>query len=773
MKDLFIHKEMKTKIVDFKNTEIALVFSAVYLKDKNKRSFTSNNAKKEFDIYQNEHTEYRISIGKRKLRDFNKDIADNVENNSNNAGSKNGKGYFRLLGKKGSSHIYSMTDRGIDKANDIMKQHFNVENYFSKKMTSTTIGKIKTNTSGFTISEIHEKFVNGEFIIPRYQRSYVWTEKQAQDLQYSISKNFPIGSFLIWERNINSINKDSEKDSSKVVNHVIDGQQRTQTMLYIYETPMKFVSESIFDNFIGNGTRFVYHLVSDFLNKFKSLSLEDIEKFDTSVETDDLNLEDRIELKDLIVKYCKNITTMNNAKYPTIVIKNADEEQIIEIFTFLNTKGTGLTPFEILSAKWSKNEIKLDNKLEWSGQINLLYKDSVVSSKETREKIFTPSEIYYFILWRSLANKGGVFNTVFGKELPGSIYKLDKSNLMRLLWLIRVWYVHDLGLELDEVPYGEDFDVELGEFIAKKSRNENFWEIEKFIETLKGVWKDIGFNLPVLKTIEGLSGVLKSLGSNLFVSMAAQVLHKRLKDEKYKIPPKLQYYFINSILENEFSHNTSKHLHDDVVNLSYLKDDLELVEIIDKIKILNEKQSKISELLEGFDNTSKFIVSIIYSKINNQLKPENYDFDHIFARNAMKKLNIDVGVHAIGNCGQLSKHLNQQKQDKMNAEELLKDELMLRHIHSFTDPLVKELYIDDYQNYIKNIQDLSIELNERKKQFEFISDYRFDIQMKILKASISIEMDQAKELKNAMDLVGGDIFVTSQDEEKEISEKQL
>lgn len=42
-----------------------------------------------------------------------------------------------------------------------------------------------------------DSVINGEYLIPKFQRDFIWTPKQIIDLFDSILKGFPIGSIIM------------------------------------------------------------------------------------------------------------------------------------------------------------------------------------------------------------------------------------------------------------------------------------------------------------------------------------------------------------------------------------------------------------------------------------------------------------------------------------------------------------------------------------------------------------------------------------------------
>lgn len=103
-----------------------------------------------------------------------------------------------------------------------------------------------------SISEAMEKIVHNRYVLPSIQREFVWKPEQIEELFDSLMQDYPIGTFLFWEIDKDSISKftfyeflrnyherDAKhnqridlKGSSDGIIAVLDGQQRL-TSLYI------------------------------------------------------------------------------------------------------------------------------------------------------------------------------------------------------------------------------------------------------------------------------------------------------------------------------------------------------------------------------------------------------------------------------------------------------------------------------------------------------------------------------------------------------------
>lgn len=96
----------------------------------------------------------------------------------------------------------------------------------------------------------------GAFVIPRFQRPFVWNHAQVKLLIDSISRNYPIGSLLLLQetipndpflssRPIDAVIGESESDEPSVddltqpafppaVYYVLDGQQRLTSLVRVF-----------------------------------------------------------------------------------------------------------------------------------------------------------------------------------------------------------------------------------------------------------------------------------------------------------------------------------------------------------------------------------------------------------------------------------------------------------------------------------------------------------------------------------------------------------
>jgi hypothetical protein len=87
------------------------------------------------------------------------------------------------------------------------------------------------------VEELAGRILSGDIILPKFQREFVWSKRQVLDLWDSISRNYPMGSVLLWrsretlkaERNIADL-EIGQAGYDYPVNYLLDGQQHLSSV---------------------------------------------------------------------------------------------------------------------------------------------------------------------------------------------------------------------------------------------------------------------------------------------------------------------------------------------------------------------------------------------------------------------------------------------------------------------------------------------------------------------------------------------------------------
>ena len=84
-----------------------------------------------------------------------------------------------------------------------------------------------------TISELISDIRGGGYILPEFQRGYVWKNWQVREYLASLYRRYPTGSFLIWNTPNPGLVRGTPSDSSNTFQLILDGQQRLTSIYAI------------------------------------------------------------------------------------------------------------------------------------------------------------------------------------------------------------------------------------------------------------------------------------------------------------------------------------------------------------------------------------------------------------------------------------------------------------------------------------------------------------------------------------------------------------
>lgn len=256
------------------------------------------------------------------------------------------------------------------------------------------------NTENRSILEFFQKSV--VYIVPRYQRSYVWKETNWSELLTDITFTMNTGSRTSWSHFLgtivlNDINKELKysKDPGVTYYEIIDGQQRITTIYIIFAAIVKHFN-SLEDE--KESERAIY-VKETFLTTLKSTN-EKITKLNNPDATKDIQ-----SLLDYVSYNSKNELSKSNRFYQVFMyfisyienksfddtvlflnklleiniveIISGEEEEIYNIFEVLNARGQKLKQMELLKNHIMKyvqprTDAFIDHsKDKWNGLMNM------------------------------------------------------------------------------------------------------------------------------------------------------------------------------------------------------------------------------------------------------------------------------------------------------------------------------------------------------------------------------------------------------------------
>jgi hypothetical protein len=205
------------------------------------------------------------------------------------------------------------------------------------------------------ILQLANRVLEGDIILPEFQRPFVWKRKQILELMDSIYRNYPIGSLLVWESTQQLESKRSIADLSVAqrsakypVNYLLDGQQRLSAICgAIYWSPgdPRSVWNVAFD--LKTGKFFHADQVDGLpIHQIPLRRMSDAPEFYRHLgPIDDPAMKDRADLM---------FTRFLQYQVPLVTLGDMSIDDVAPVFERINSTGTRLTIYDLMrAATWS------------------------------------------------------------------------------------------------------------------------------------------------------------------------------------------------------------------------------------------------------------------------------------------------------------------------------------------------------------------------------------------------------------------------------------
>ncbi len=230
----------------------------------------------------------------------------------------------------------------------------------------------KIKVDELKLSDIVHDIEHGYLRIPRFQRDFVWERSKVIKLLDSIYKEYPIGSFFIWEadkkynlfyRNIADLNL-AKPDEYSSIRYILDGQQRA-TSLYAVIKGLK-VENTDYSQICFNFDK------EEFVIRYREhencVPLRDI--LDENKHLQIYNKLNNVHKR--AFEKCRNIFST----YPlsVIIVREKELDEAVDIFERINQGGKRLSLFDLVVAgTWGED---FDLKLEYQELRNFIEKEN-------------------------------------------------------------------------------------------------------------------------------------------------------------------------------------------------------------------------------------------------------------------------------------------------------------------------------------------------------------------------------------------------------------
>lgn len=560
------------------------------------------------------------------------------------------------------------------------------------------------NINKSELKEVIDNIKRGNFVIPNFQRDFVWKPQSICYLLDSLIRGFPIGSFLLLPYGelkltytaLNIMNAQIQTESKDNIKYILDGQQRITSIAraflnldpgYNYFLDIDVLSDDIaFElNIIKENTssdKYIFDFIkkekdTDILIKNNKISLSYLDDF--NYERHLLNFiqnKYKKEFADSVLE--QNVEKINNECrkkinamfYYNFVMQELNKKEKIEsicrIFETINDTGVKLTVFDLLVAKTFNNAFNLR-------QIFSKYIDDIIVNKNL-PKILLPEEnsfLHIFLYVKQTSQNMGV--------------NLSKKELLNLK-------DSDFQEYMDVI---QESTVEYYNWILNERIYKNF---------------------------------IPEAFRNLLIAINAKIKYKKLiknslfsKDFKNDIK---KYIFIR-MLSFKSPYNKSYMYSDAKDIINYIENNIPLLNNLENLSFTKE------DILNAGNKSKIFsaIMSLLYNNTNKDISGETIDEinslqeHHIIPKRTLEKNGFKkIEINSIANIILIPSKLNKNILDK--NPDLYLSALLKQHNDI---EIYKQLYLlpFDCNNIIEhNFSDYNTFLyNRGEKLTKLLNDY--------------------------------------------------
>jgi hypothetical protein len=228
----------------------------------------------------------------------------------------------------------------------------------------------KISTRNLNILEFIRHLAAGEFLIPTFQRIFVWNPEDICSLWESLYRHYPIGSILCWKTKIllhvhrkvgGFFIPDNHAAPGKVLSYLLDGQQRATALLAsFYGGTGKVKEHCSFDyTLYFNLTNASFFFEKDYYrHRWKAdaaflVRLNEVTAIPPDYAT---SLESRDGFSPTIADNLRQLKYLfSDYSLPLIHLEGFEVEAVCAIYERINQTGMRLQNMDILIARGFKN----------------------------------------------------------------------------------------------------------------------------------------------------------------------------------------------------------------------------------------------------------------------------------------------------------------------------------------------------------------------------------------------------------------------------------
>jgi hypothetical protein len=203
------------------------------------------------------------------------------------------------------------------------------------------------------IQELINAVGHDQYILPEFQRGYVWTETQVREYVTSLYRRYPTGSFLIWNTPRPGLVRGTLSNSTKTFQLILDGQQRLTSVYAVVtgDPPPFYEGEKLYFNLYFN-------VKTEAFSYYKKIMMRDSWEWVPVTEFLQHGLGDYLktdgplppEKAQYLINFLDVLNRLDQIKsysYYLDVLSEREMEEAVRIFNFVNSKGTRLSKSDL------------------------------------------------------------------------------------------------------------------------------------------------------------------------------------------------------------------------------------------------------------------------------------------------------------------------------------------------------------------------------------------------------------------------------------------
>ncbi len=214
----------------------------------------------------------------------------------------------------------------------------------------------------------------GNYALPEFQRGYVWTRADVRKLMYSLYRDYPVGSLLVWNtETVPDLIRGDDEPVGGTVSLILDGQQRITSLFGI----IRGRAPQFFDGDANAFTNLYFNIDTEVFEFFSQQKMQGDRAWISVSEVmlkgaGSFVAEKMKEAPDDTLYWANALTKLNkiddikNRELPVQIVAGDDKtvDVVVEIFNNVNSGGTKLSKGDLALAKicaqWPemRNEMK-------------------------------------------------------------------------------------------------------------------------------------------------------------------------------------------------------------------------------------------------------------------------------------------------------------------------------------------------------------------------------------------------------------------------------